>query len=184
MSFDFSTLITDRTQADVSDLSALMAKKLDQWTPEELEQFNNGSLKGGYWWTDLNRVTACMEYIAGIFRGLGYSLPGYKRIQIIRPTDNVLPPLDPYIWYNSDVPRQSEVEQYLENIAVLQNAIATANYTVTLPKSIYLLTFVEANNIEKLLLEIHLWLETFQKIFIRSSMPWAMAGASYFYFKN
>lgn len=82
--FDFSTLITDRTNADVSALSALMAKKLDTWTQEELEQFNSGLLKGGYWWTDLNRVTACMEYINRELQGLGYET-GYKPVEIVRP---------------------------------------------------------------------------------------------------
>ena len=36
--FDFSTLITDRTNADVSALSALLSKKLESWTPEEVEK--------------------------------------------------------------------------------------------------------------------------------------------------
>lgn len=79
--FDFSTLITDRTNADVSALSALMAKKLDTWTQEELENFNNGMLKGGYWWTDLNRVTACMEYINLELQDLGYKT-GYKPVVV------------------------------------------------------------------------------------------------------
>lgn len=72
MSFDFSTLITDRTNADVSALYTLLSKKLGTWTPEELEQFNSGLLKGGYWWTDLNRVSACMKYLDEELRGLGY----------------------------------------------------------------------------------------------------------------
>ena len=81
MSFDFSTLITDRAQSDVSSLSALMAKKLDEWTPEEFEQFNNGRPKGGYWWTDLNRVTACMEYINRELQDFGYKT-GYKPVVV------------------------------------------------------------------------------------------------------
>ncbi len=93
MSFDFSTLITDRAQSDVSSLSALMAKKLDEWTPEELEQFNNGLLKGGYWWTDLNRVTACMEYLDTELRGLGYE-SGYVPVVVhetLEPEKPLLP---------------------------------------------------------------------------------------------
>lgn len=79
--FDFSTLITDRTNADVSALSALLSKKLESWTPEEVEKFNNGQLKGGYWWTDLNRVTACMEYINQELQDLGYET-GYKPVVV------------------------------------------------------------------------------------------------------
>lgn len=79
--FDFSTLITDRTNADVSALSALLSKKLESWTPEEVEKFNNGQLKGGYWWTDLNRVTACMEYLDAELRSLGYE-SGYVPVVV------------------------------------------------------------------------------------------------------
>lgn len=81
MSFDFNTLITDRSQADVDSLSALLAKPLGTWTPEELNNFNNGLFKGGYWWTDLNRVTACMKYLDEELRKLGYE-SGYTKIQI------------------------------------------------------------------------------------------------------
>lgn len=91
--FDFSTLITDRTNADVSALSALLSKKLESWTPEEVEKFNNGQLKGGYWWTDLNRVTACMEYLDAEIRSLGYESV-YTPVKIVRPPiqdESVLP---------------------------------------------------------------------------------------------
>ena len=90
--FDFSTLITDRTNADVSVLSTLLSKKLETWTPEELEQFNNGLLKGGYWWTDLNRVTACMEYLDEELRGLGYE-SGYVPVVVHEPTEPEKPVL-------------------------------------------------------------------------------------------
>ena len=103
--FDFSTLITDRTNADVSTLSALMEKKLDTWTLEELENFNNGMLKGGYWWTDLNRVTACMEYLDAELRELGYET-GYVPVVVHEqpePEESLLP--DGYTrlqWIQSD----------------------------------------------------------------------------------
>lgn len=81
MSFDFSTLITDRSQVDVSFLSNLMSKNINEWTSEELDQFNNGLLKGGYFWTDLNRVTACMDYLNLEFRSRGYET-GYNPLVI------------------------------------------------------------------------------------------------------
>lgn len=62
MSFDFSTLITDRTQADVTKKAA----------------------KGFYNASDLNRVTACMEYLDEELRKLGYE-SGYQRVRIERP---------------------------------------------------------------------------------------------------
>lgn len=61
MSFDFSSLVTDRTQADV-------------------EARND---KGTYQAADLNRVTAAMEELANQFSVLGYSTAGYQRIKAV-----------------------------------------------------------------------------------------------------
>lgn len=61
MSFDFSSLVTDRTQADV-------------------EARND---KGTYQAADLNRVTAAMEELANQFSILGYSTAGYQRIKAV-----------------------------------------------------------------------------------------------------
>ena len=53
MSFDITTLITDRTRADVANQTA----------------------KGFYNASDLNRVGAAVEYIADCFTALGYACP-------------------------------------------------------------------------------------------------------------
>ncbi len=58
MSFDFSTLVFDRIQADVEALND----------------------KGTYNAADLNRVTAAMEELDGIFKDLGYQT-GYQPVQ-------------------------------------------------------------------------------------------------------
>lgn len=90
MNFDFNTLITDRIQADVSYLSALLKKPLADCTVEELEKFNAGMLKGGYSWADLNRVTECMEYLAAGLEAAGYA-SGYSGIKIDREAADGLP---------------------------------------------------------------------------------------------
>ena len=61
MSFDFSSLVTDRTQADV-------------------EARND---KGTYQAADLNRVTQAMDALANQFSVLGYSTAGYQRIKAV-----------------------------------------------------------------------------------------------------
>lgn len=63
MAFDFSTLVTDRTQADV-------AARND---------------KGTYNAADLNRVDAAVSDIAERFASYGYAALGYRKIEIIRP---------------------------------------------------------------------------------------------------
>ncbi len=81
MSFDFSTLVTDRDQTDLDTLRALLAVPLSDWTAEQLAQFNQAASKGAYNYTDLNRVTACMDYLNEVLTGLGYET-GYQRIAV------------------------------------------------------------------------------------------------------
>lgn len=63
MAFDFSTLVTDRTQADVAA----------------------GNAKGTYNAADLNRVDAAVSDIAERFASYGYAALGYRKLEIIRP---------------------------------------------------------------------------------------------------
>ena len=72
MSFDFSTLITDRSQADLDALGSLLSVPMEDWTAEELAEFNLARSKGAYNYTDLNRVTAAMDYINEQLVGYGY----------------------------------------------------------------------------------------------------------------
>lgn len=86
MSFDFSTLITDRAQSDLSALKTLLAKPVDQWTDEEKAQFATAVSKGAYNYTDLNRVTEAMAYLDEVLRGYGYET-GFVPIKIQREDD-------------------------------------------------------------------------------------------------
>ena len=83
MSFDFSTLITDRTQADVSRVKQI-AEKIKNGTASEsdLSEFNSAAMKGAYNYTDLNRVTEAMEALKAKLEGYGYAVPGYQRIKV------------------------------------------------------------------------------------------------------
>ena len=79
MAFDFSTLVTDRSASDLELLRDLLSTPLSEWTAEQLAQFNQAISKGAYNYTDLNRVTACMEYLDEVLRAYGYRT-GYQRI--------------------------------------------------------------------------------------------------------
>lgn len=81
MSFDFSILITNRTAQDIQALLDLYNS--GQWTAEQIAAFNLAANRGAYNYTDLNRVTACMEYLDSVLSGLGYST-GYEKI-IVHP---------------------------------------------------------------------------------------------------
>lgn len=86
MSFDFSTLITDRTQADVNRVKQI-AEKIKNGTASESElaEFNSAAMKGAYNHTDLNRVTVAMEALKSKLEGYGYAVPGYQRIKVPHP---------------------------------------------------------------------------------------------------
>lgn len=84
MSFDYASLITDRTVSDSNTLKALLGKPMAEWTAEELAAFNGAVLKGSYNYTDLNRVDACLEDLVARLGRLGYSVPGYERVKIER----------------------------------------------------------------------------------------------------
>lgn len=81
--FDFSTLITDRSASDLELLRDLLSTPMSDWTAEQLAAFNQAISKGAYNYTDLNRVTACMDYLNERLTGLGY-VTGYHPI-IVHP---------------------------------------------------------------------------------------------------
>ena len=86
MSFDFSTLITDRQKSDADYARALIGKITDGTaTAEELAEWNAATLKGVYDYTDLNRVTAAMDEINSLLSAAGYKT-GYQPVEV-HPSD-------------------------------------------------------------------------------------------------
>ena len=86
MSFDYSTLITDRTRSDSDTLKALLGKPMAEWTAEERTAFNGAVMKGSYDYTDLNRVDDCLEDLVARLGRVGCNVPGYERLKIERNT--------------------------------------------------------------------------------------------------
>lgn len=84
MSFDYSTLITDRTRSDSDTLKTLLGKPMAEWTVEERTAFNGAVMRGSYDYTDLNRVDDCLEDLVARFGRVGCSVPGYERLKIPR----------------------------------------------------------------------------------------------------
>lgn len=86
MSFDYKTLITDRSRSDSDTLKALLKKPLTDWTEAERTAFNTAMLKGSYDYTDLNRVDACMEDLVARLTQVGCLVLGYQRVKLPRST--------------------------------------------------------------------------------------------------
>ena len=91
MAFDFSTLITDRSQGDLDALRDLLNTPISDWTAEQLAEFNQAASKGAYNYTDLNRVTAAMEYLVEQLNRYGYSVD-YQKIKIDRSGEIIFTP--------------------------------------------------------------------------------------------
>lgn len=128
------SLITDRTRADVE----------------------NETDKGFYNASDLNRVGAAVEYIAGRFTALGYACPVTVKKD----------------WLTSDAPTASQLEAYRQNIVTLRSQIAVMASTPEAPASMAGLNYVKANNIERILLDLDALIDKLIK-------SWCFAGEVY-----
>ena len=109
-------LITDRTKADVI----------------------NGTEKGSYTASDLNRVGAAMNYVADRLTSQGYA------VAISPKTD----------WQPSDWPTPQTMEQYLDDLNELRRQFTVMESTPKVPADMVCLTVDEANDIEKILEDI------------------------------
>ena len=138
MAFDFSTLVTDRTQQDVDYVRQLIDKLLnDTATDAEKAEWDSFTLKGAYNYTDLNRVGAAVAYVAGRLLECGTSV-------------DVSPKQD---WSESDTPTAAQLELYRSDVAALRDAMAAMPTTPQAPATMSNMTWVEANAIEKILQE-------------------------------
>lgn len=90
---------------------------------------------GHYTHEDLNRVGGNIQYLADILNGYGYLVSVYPK------TD----------WAVDDVPRAADMETYLGDVQRIKDKFYG---TTALPADMGGLTHIEANNIEKLLIEI------------------------------
>lgn len=131
-------LITDRTQADVDRVRALLRKWRDGTMTDAEKAEWALDLKGAYNASDLNRVGAAVRYVAGRLHEHGYKVA-------------VAPKED---WLEDDDPTAGQMESYRRDIAAIRSALAVKPSTPPAPGSMDGLTYVEANNIEQILLDV------------------------------
>lgn len=131
------TLVTDRTQADADLAAELAAKGLDGMTPEEVTAYLAG-LKGAYNAADLNRVTEAMEYVAERLQGYGYDVK-------LHPAG---------VWTVSGIPSPEDMEAYLSGLSSLRGALPVTQAAPKVPPDMEGLTWREANDIERILLDV------------------------------
>lgn len=152
------TLVTDRTQADVGRaeyLNSLWVQHVWTGTPEELAEWEAGA-KGAYNVTDLNRVNAAVEYLAGVFTSYGYTVS-------LQATPT---------WAIGEIPTEEQMGAYLSNVAALRAVINMPVATPAVPADMALLTYIEANNIEQILVDIN-------QLLLNAAAAWFYSGDVY-----
>ena len=131
-------LITNRTQADVDRVKELTAKGWNNLTDEERDEWRTG-MKGAYNYTDLTRVESAVEELAS---RLGLTVTVNKT------------------WSTSSPLTANEMSRFLENLHTLRNSGKILANTPAVPASMAGLTYKTANDIEQILTDIELFLES------------------------
>lgn len=116
-----------------------------------------GNDKGTYNATDLNRVGAAVAYLAGLLEGYGYAVP-------------VSPRQD---WQESDVPTESDMERYLQDVATLRGAMTVLPGTPDVPGSMKRLTYSKANDIEQILVNLDAAIRLLRQVWYYSGEVYA-----------
>lgn len=132
-------LITDRSEADVERFIALRNKGFAAMTAEERAEWEAG-MKGAYNATDLNRVGRALNYVRDRLH-----LAGYVGKTVFTAKEN---------WTVNDVPTAVDLAYYLAAVRVVHDAMAYYKTTPQPPYPSGSLDYKEANDIEKILIDI------------------------------
>lgn len=134
----FIRLITDRTSADVSAVSAFYGRPVSEWTAEDLRRFDQAVTRGAYTETAMNRVGIAVRYIAGELEKRGYA-------------PNVSPKTD---WTSFDAPTRTQGETYRQNVETIRDTQGLADLNaLPIPQTLRFLNWDGANQLEKALVE-------------------------------
>ena len=145
---ELDNLIFNRTQSDVSRVQSLTQKMIAGTATEAEREEWLGGMKGAYNAADLNRVGEAVEYLTDTLQSLGYSI-------------TTAPKTD---WTEADIPMQSQMETYLENIQTLRDRLPYV--APDAPADMTGLTYQEANNIEEILYTLERVLLAMQENFL------------------
>lgn len=161
MSFDFLTLIRDRTQADTDRAEYLNGLRLEQMTDEERTEFESG-LKGTYNAEDLNRVGAAVRYLTDRLRQFGF-------VVSTEPKTN---------WTDQDWPTPAQMKRFLSDLAELRYKLAVPQETPDAPAGMGNLDWQTANQIEQILWDLETVLNAAQSIQPRAGQPLLFCGSA------
>lgn len=141
MSFDFNTLITDRTAADVQHWEYLRNKGFLNMTDAERAEWLAGNMKGAYNKDDLNRVGQALNYLRDRLTAAGYM--SYQTTFTAKTN-----------WTVTSIPTAEDLTYYLKCVSNIREAMSQFENTPPAPADTGALNYEEANNIEKILIDV------------------------------
>lgn len=141
MSFDFTTLVTDRTTEDFKRWEYLRNKGFLNMTDSERAEWLADNMKGAYHKGDLNRVGEALNYLRDRLNAAGYM----TYITMFTARTN---------WTVSSIPTAEDLTYYLKAVSNIREAMAQFESTPPAPIDTGTLSIEEANNIEKILIDV------------------------------
>ena len=139
-------------------LNTVVYRELDLITDRTAQDVKNGTSKGYYNYTDLNRVLAAVQKVGQILTDSGY--PTTLRIQ--------------NTWALGDIPTSKQMSVYLSEVVKLANQLALPLLLwPDFPENMNYLNYRGANAIEKLLVDIVTFLELISQQHIYSGTVYA-----------
>lgn len=135
-----NTLVTDRTAADLARWLELRNKGYSKMTEAERAEWDAGNMKGAYNVSDLNRVGEALNYLRDRLADASY----VSRVAFVAKTD----------WAATDIPTASNMYDYLRYVSVIREAMAQFATTPAAPTYTGGLDYQEANDIEKILVDV------------------------------
>lgn len=132
-------LITDRTAQDLDRVKILAEKAWQDMTEEERAEWLS-PMKGAYNYTDFNRVGVALNYVRDRLIETGYLSAGVFEAKVN--------------WSVSDIVTETDLRGYLRDVSTIREALARYDTTPAVPEYSGSLNYIEANNIEKILLDV------------------------------
>lgn len=133
-------MITDRTYTDFQRWLFLRNKGYANMTESERAEWGE-DMKGAYNASDLNRVGKALNYLYERLHTAGY----------IKPSDVFTAKTD---WNSNDIPTAEQFTHYIKAVSIIRGAVAQFATTPQAPADTGSLNYVEANNIEQIMLDV------------------------------
>lgn len=184
-------VIIDRDQSDVYIITALSKKRWEDFTDAE-RRYWRGVVKGAYNDEDMNRVGYAVNHLAARLLQLPIYMKEYREELSVASDPHFTVPYDPEdytnvygktTWAEEDKPSEEDVDTYLNNLYLIQDALQTNPAIYYLPSSMENLNYTGANNIEAMLQWVHNriidWTAETKILIDKTSSAWFYSGDIY-----